>query len=324
MTTVADGYYQYGGVPVSSTSMNVFGNTWFVAASGTRSDGYRGKTPKKPFATIAKAIAVGAAADTIILSPGTHSVDVSVAGLIPKANMQFVAAMPPSGGPPSTIITQDADDGTDLVTIDVDGVGFHGIKFLMVAGGTTAFLMVNVSQTTSITGLGFHDCWFDQNSVDAAATVMSVAMNDATNTVTGAVFKGCTFLGADATTAVASHINIGVGGCPNLLVENNIFLLEAIAGDCAGISMADPTGALKSYGFVIRNNDFIGPDDGGTDCKPMIVAAASEGELIGIIRDNFCSNCSATGWSQDMMSDSIINNYVGSLTVGGALMIPGT
>ncbi len=81
---------------------------------------------------------------------------------------------------------------------------------------------------------------------------------------------------------------------------------------------------LKSYGFVVRNNDFIGPDDYGHDSTGILVAAATEGELIGMIRQNYFSNCVVTSVSQDMMSLSVIDNWVGDLTVGGTLVIPGT
>jgi hypothetical protein len=323
MTTVSDGLYQYGGVPVEST-VNVFGNTWFVDCTNGH-DENTGKSPSLNYAfkTIAKAIERGAAYDNIILSPGTHSVDVSASALVPKEGMQFKAAIPPLGAPPTTIITQDADDGVNLVTVDVNNVGFYGIKFLHVAGGAVAVNLVNISATTSVSGITFKDCWFDQNSVDIA-DVSAICATHATNTVTGMVVKDCTFVGADATTGVPTYINIGVGGVPNMLVEHNIFLLEAIGGDCAGIRMADPTGALKSYGFVIRNNDFIGPDDNGCDALGMVVAAATEGELIGMVRQNYFSSCVVTSVSQDMFSKSIVGNYVGDLTIGGTLVIPGT
>lgn len=303
--------------------INPFGTVWFVAASGG-SDGADGKKASDPLATIAKAIALGVAGDTIILGAGTHSVDVSVAALIPLADMQFVAAIPPFGGKPSTIITHDADDGADLITIDVDGVGFHGIEFLMVAGGTTAIRTVSVSQTTAVTGLVFNDCWFNQNSVDAA-NCESLAVDDATNATTGMVIRNCRWIGGDATTNVGVYIRVGIGGIPDALIEDNIFICESADGDMRAFLFADPGAANKSYGMTIRNNDFIGPKDGGADAVPIeFTAAMTEGEIIGIIRTNYFAYCSVTPITQDEAGKCIIRNYVGDLDTGGTLVDPGT
>lgn len=325
MTTHKDGLYQYGGVPVG-WSTNVFGNTWFVSSVATLgNDENTGKSPKAPFLTIAQAISKGAAGDTIVLAPGTHSVDVSASALVPKADMQFVAAIPPMGGMPSTVITHDADDGVNLVTIDVDGVGFYGIKFLHVAGGTTALTCVTVSQTTAVNGLIFRDCWFDQNSVDVTG-IVSLQVNDATNATTGMVVKNCRFLGADATTAALSVlINVGVGGIPDALIEDNVFILESIDASTNAIVFADPAAGGGSYAWVCRNNDFIGPVDYGADGVGItFTGAMTEGEILGIIRTNYFSYCGASPITVDEANQSIVNNYYGDVATGGVLVDPGT
>jgi hypothetical protein len=43
-----------------------------------------------------------------------------------------------------------------------------------------------------------------------------------------------------------------------------------------------------------------------------------------MVRQNYFSSCVVTSVSQDMFSKSIVGNYVGDLTVGGTLVIPGT
>ena len=220
--------YPYG-VPVypAPEGANPFGETRYVAASGG-SDGNVGKNASRPLATIAKAISLSAAGDNVILGPGTHSVDCSVSPLVPLADMQFFAAIPPYGGKPTTIITADADDTANLVTVDVDGTGWHGIEFLLVAGGTTAVDLFDVAQTTAVNGLTFTDCWFNLNSVDHATAIMrAIAVDDGTNATTGMVIKNCRFLGGDATTTEAEYIVSGVGGIPDALIEGNVFLLQS-------------------------------------------------------------------------------------------------
>ena len=216
------------GVPLPQVG-NPFGTNWFVAASGG-SDGVGNKknSAKRPFATIQKVLetGVGAAGDNIILGPGTHEIDTGTDGaLAPLADMNFIAAISPRGGKPSTIITADADDLAAMVTIDVDGVGFHGIEFLLVAGATTAVDLFDISQTTAVSGLTFNDCWFNLNDADHATAIMrSLAIDDATNATTGLSITNCRFLGASATTTEAQHIVIGVGGIPHAFIEGMCFV----------------------------------------------------------------------------------------------------
>lgn len=317
-------HYPQGLCLPASGGMNPFASTWFVQATGSGSDDASGQTADTALNTIARAIALGSAGDVIILAPGTHTVDVSTAALIPLADMQFVAAIPPMGGKPSTIITHDADDGANLITLDVDGVGFYGIEFLLVAGGTTALTLFDVAQTTAVNGLVFKDCWFNLNSVDASG-VTGLTIDDATNATTGLVMKNCRFTGGDATTNQSIYIDIGVGGIPDALIEECIFKLESADGDALALNFADPGAAGGSYAMAIRNNDFIGPSDGGADAVPIVFASAmTEDEIVGIIRTNFFSNCSATPITQDEINGSIVWNYVGDDATGGTLVDPGT
>lgn len=310
------------GMPLSA-GVNPFGSVFFVKASGG-DDGQDGKSILKALATVARAIALGAVGDTIVLGPGTHSVDVSVGALTPLADMQFVAAIPPRGGKPSTIITHDVDDGIVIVDIEVDGVGFYGIEFLMIAGGAAAINCVKIADTANVNGIIFKDCWFNLNSVDAA-NVEAIDADDGVKIITGMVIQNCRFLGGDATTNQAVYINVGVGGIPDALIEDNVFVCESADGDARAILFGDPGAADKSYGFVIRNNDFIGPTDGGGDAVPIEFASAmTEDEIIGIIRTNYFSNCSATPITQDESNNSIVRNWVADDATGGTLVDPGT
>ena len=311
------------GVPLNSTgSLNPFGDSWFVSTAANASDGNSGKDTVHAFATVAKALSKGAAGDNVILSPGTHSVDVSVAALIPKADMQFLGAISPLGGKPSTIITHDADDGAVLVTLDVDGTGWHGIEFLMVTGSTTAVDLFDVSQTTAVNGLAFSDCWFNLNQVDhATAIVRAIAVDDGTNATTGMVIKNCRFTGGDATTTESEYIVVGVGGIPAALIEGCIFECMSVDGDAIGVNFEDP-GALTSYGVTIRNNDFIGPTDDGNDCVGIVIAsAADDDEVIGMMRANFFSSAAANPITKDQGSSSQIENYRDD-GAGGAIFDP--
>jgi hypothetical protein len=246
------------GIPFDS-GINPFGTTYFVRASGG-SDNNDGLNSDSAFATIQQAIDTYAAGDTVILSPGTHSVDVSTAAIVPLADTQFRAAIPPMGGLPSTVITHDVDDADNLVEIDVDGVGFYGIKFLIITGSTTAVNLIDIAQGTAVNGLTFEDCWFDLNDVDLTGNVTTaMLLDDASLVTTGLVVRNCRFIGGDAQTGTAQYVVSATGGIDDALFERNIFILESGDNDCVGINLGDPTTTLSNYGFIIRDNDFIGP-----------------------------------------------------------------
>jgi len=312
------------GMPVSGGG-NPFGTTYFVDYTNG-SDGNKGKSTNKPFKTIQQVLDVGSAGDNVILSPGTHYIDTGTDGaMVPLADMSFIAAIPPCGGMPSTVITADADDLAAMVTVDVDGVSFHGIKFLLVAGATTAVDLFDIAQTTAVNGLVFQDCWFDLNSCDHATAIMrALAIDDGTNATTGLVVKNCRFLGGDATTTEAEYIVTGVGGIPDALIEDNVFCLQSDDGDAVGINIGDPGAGDKNYAMLIRNNDFIGAMDGGADSVGIKFGGLDELEVIGSIRTNYFAYCSATAVTIDKMNKGVVWNYVGDNATGGTLVDPGT
>lgn len=303
--------------------INPLGTVIFVAASGGN-DSNAGTSPNAAKATIASAITAAGAGGTIVLGPGTHNVDVSAAALTPLANQQFISAIPCFGGAPRAVIANDADDGANIVVVDVDGTVWRDIEFRNVTAATTCVTQFSVAQTTAVRGIHFENCTFNQGGLDGA--MVSVAMNDATNAVTGAVFKNCRFTGATGTTSVVVYIQVGVGGIARSLIEECVFECQSADGDARAIDFLDPgPGGTSSYGLTVRYCDFLGPTDGGNDAAPISVAAAmTRDEIIPMFRNNFFSQCSATPITQDKFNESIINNYVGDSATGGTLVDPGT
>lgn len=302
---------------------NIFGSTWYVdVTNGSNSN--TGRSPRSAFSTLAQAQSSSSAGDTIVIAPGSYPIDVATASLAPKADQLWMAAQPSYGGAPNVIIVADADDSANApVAIDVDNVTFKDIEFRLVAGGTTALFCVDAAQTTAVRGLVFKDCWFNMNSVDGSG-VIACRFNDATNAIVGLVMKNCRFIGGDATTNQAKYIVVGVGGLDDALIEDCIFVMESADGDCLAIEFLDPTAAGGSYGITVRNNDFIGPQDGGGDAIAITVAAAmTEDEIVGMFRTNYMSNCTAS-ITIDKINNSVIRNYEGDNATGGTLVDPGT
>jgi len=308
---------------LAGQGVNGMGTVIFVAVSGG-DDANGGLNPKAPKATVAAAITAAGAGGTVVLGPGDHSIDVSAAAMTPLANQRFVAQQPSFGGYPTAWILADADDGTTTAEVDVSGVSFKDIGFAVHAGGTTHVILVDVAQTTAVNGLVFENCWFDFADIDISG-VTAINVDDATNATTGLAIVNCRFTGGSATTNQAVYVDIGVGGVPKMLAERNVFELESADGDAKAFLFADPAASNKSYGITIRDNDFIGPPDGGNDAVPIeFNAGMTEDEIMGIIRSNYFSSCSATPITQDDVNTSIVRNYVGDDATGGTLVDPGT
>jgi len=305
-------------------SPNIFGNVWYLDGTNGAS-GNSGRDPLAAKSTIAQVVSVSAAGDTVVVAPGTYTVDVGTAAMLPTANQYWRAAqLPAPGAAPTVIFTQDADDNVaPIVSVDVNGVIFEGIEFKLVAGGTTALYLIDAAQTTAVRGLSFENCWFNLNGVDAA--VKALKLDDATNAVVGMTLRNCRFVGGSGTTSQVDYIQVGVGGLESSLAEHNIFELESADADCYGFHFADPGATAKSYGCVIRNNDFIGPVDAGEDGVGVFFAAAmTETEIVSLIRTNYFAYCSATPVTIDEMNKGVVNNYVGDNDTGGTLVDPGT
>lgn len=280
-----------------------------------------GLTPGGAVSTLAEGLTAAAANDIISIAPGTYTVNVGSAAIVPLTDQTWMAGTPSYGGAPNVIIEADADDtAVPLFTIDVDGVVFKNIEFRMKASAATHIHLVEAGQGAAVRGLAFLDCWFNLNDQDDAGLI-ALTFNDASNAVVGLVIRGCRFTGNDATTiAAVPYIDVGAPGIPAALIEDCVFEIEGIDGDGLAFNFADPAGANKSYGMTIRNNDFIGAQDNGADTVAIAFnGSMTDGEIMGMIRTNYFAGCTAVSVTASKMSKSVIRNYVTDSS-GGALV----
>jgi len=305
---------------VSDAGISPHGKTIYVdVTNGVASNS--GLTPDGAVTTLALGLAASAANDTIVIAPGIYPVDISTNPIIPLANQTWMAGTPCYGGFPNVKVVADADDtAVSLFAIDVSGVVFKGIWFQMLTAGATHVTIIDAAQTTAVNGLAFIDCWIDLNDIDDAG-LKGMAFNDATNAITGLVIRNCNFIGLDATTTAGiPYIDVGIGGIPYALIENNRFCIESIDGDAIGINFADPGAANKCYGMVIRNNQFIGAQDAGADTVAISFAAAmTDNEILGCICNNSFAGCATPAITTDESSKSCVTNYAND-DAGGALV----
>lgn len=291
-----------------------FGKVWYV--DGTNgADGNAGDSPSQAFASVGQAITASAASrgDTVVIYPGTYSI---TSALSPKAHVTFRAALVNAQTPSVTI----QGNLATLVNVDVNGTRWVGIEF-KATGGTNRDL-VRLADTTAVTGgVVFEDCVFngdDKSSTGGGGVVGSNGVagiwTDNVNAVTGLVVRRSLFRDLGKT-----QLEIGVGGAPYAVIEDNRFIIDTNLG--WGISLEDTAAFGTGKGYVIRNNEFIGPDATTTSQIGIRLVGTLNTTGAGMIRTNYFAFCLPAAITQQILSSSIIENYVGD-GLGGSKVDP--
>ena len=162
MTTVGDGLYQYGGVPVASASeASMFDNYWFV--DNSRSASGTGKAPGKAYITIAEAVAVAGAGDTIFVRGTGTDYDESVTLALDNVTIKAITTSPMMCG-----WTADAD--ATCLKITGDGCVVDG--FLFRPEGATSGYAIDIS-ASGLTEQGLNTTI--QNNIFKSATTTATA-----------------------------------------------------------------------------------------------------------------------------------------------------
>ena len=297
----------------SQADASPFGKIWYVdVTNGNDNNLGDGPNAGEAFASIGAAIsaAVATRGDTVVIAPGTYTI---TSALAPKAFMTFKAAVNNPQAPSVSIRGNIAD----LVTVDVDGVRFVGVEFR--ATGTTVRELVKLADTTAITGgVVFEDCTFHgADTIPLVAGLSGVAgiwMKDASNAVTGLVVRRCVFRDLGKT-----PIWTGAQGLPYAKIEDNTFAIDTPSG--MGINIADTSAFGTGKGYVIRNNEFIGPNSTTPNTVAIVIAGTKNTTAAGMIRNNFFAFCSTLSITQGKLEASVINNYNGNVA-GGVLVDP--
>lgn len=298
------------GAPVESAfPIGVNNVYWVDGANGN--DNNNGKTLGSAWATVEKFFANDAVRDVCIVMPGTYTPATASLPLTPLANTMLIAGVPSLI--PNVIISDDGGGSdNDLMDIDVDNFTMNGIM-LRAAHADVARLM-RVVNAASIEGLNILNCWFDGAGF---ATVNGIHMIDGSFIPTGLNIRNTNF----------EELNIGlrVGdkGFKNSVVRDSFFDMQDAGGGDVGISLANTSALATGYRFWIFNNRFIGPPDAGRDALGIVIVGTEDTTALGLIDNNFFSNCIVTPITQNKINESIVNNYVGDTGTGGTLVDPG-
>ena len=293
----------------SQADASPFGKIWYVDGTNGSDDNLGdGPNAGECLATLGQAItnAVASRGDTVVIYPGTYTI---TSALAPKAAMTFKAAVVVPQVP-SVIVTGNI---VNLVTIDVDYTRWIGIEFK--ASGSTVNDLVALAATTAVNGVTFEDCVFngaDKEGNTAQNGVCGIQLTDATTTATGLVVRRCMFRDLGKT-----NIDVGVLGLPYAKIEDNVFAIDTAVG--IGIAIA-ATGAYGTgKGFIIRRNEFIGPNSTTANNVGIVIGGTVRATGQGLIRENHFASCADAAITVDKIPDGVINNYYGN-NAGGVLV----
>jgi len=285
------------GVPVENAGSIPMGVNNVYWVDGTNGDDTNtGKTLARAWKTVEKFFANDAQYDVCLVMPGTYTVASGSLPMTPLADTKLIAAIPSPR--PNVIITDDAGGSdNELFDAEVDNVTFSGIRFL--AAHNDIVNLVKVADTANVVGLTFDNCWFDGV---AFTTVNGIGLDDATQTIIGLVVQNCRF-----EEGLVSSISIGVQGIPQGSIVNNVFENDASE---AGINMADVTSASgRGYGYVIKDNVFLGASDIGADSNGIVIAGGDD-VAVGAIIGNFFADV-GTPVTQDQHDENFGGNFAG-------------
>lgn len=260
MTTFGDMVYQLGGAPVAGEFTT--GNVWFVD-SGSGSDGYDGKSPKSPFATLDYAIGKCTATngDLIYVMPGhaetTTAIAVDVAGITIKGIGRGRAR------PTFTATTA----ASDLIDVTVANVAIENIRLVGAASGNTG--LIHLSSTAT-------DFMCEHCSLEQAATpLIAVRIEQSADRFR---FSDCLFLGTANGPDSGIAFVAGSGDCEDWVVERCNFNYGGYGLDNGAILLSK-----IHTGIRISDCRFIGMDTVAIDINS---SATGLGEKISVLSNN--------------------------------------
>lgn len=345
MTTVADGLFQYGGMPVTpGVPVPFTGTAWWVDPVNG-SDGNTGKSPSKAFATLYKAhasatsgkndvvylIGNGAASGTARLSTAlAQSVDsTATTGVLTwsKDAVHLIGVCSTSLtsqrariAPPTGTYTQATFGSGNFIVVSGNGCHFQNLSIyhgfstggtnqiaLTVTGSRNAFVNVSV--------LGMNDAASANDAGSRSVKVGSAGSGEN-------VFYSC-FLGDDTTARTAANATVELaGGTPRNAFVDCVFPVLA-TGSGSGAFFVLGTGASCVDRFNLFKNCVFVSDINSTGSAltaAMSFTNAAPGGLL-LVKNSILVG--GTKWGDtNALANSYIDMPVVSAAAGGLALNP--
>lgn len=267
----------------------------FYVHSGTGSSTNSGKSPSKPKATLAQAIALCTAGkgDIIYVMPGHAETTTAVAASV--AGIQIVGLGKGRNRPALTATT----GASDLLTVSAANVYMRNLRLIGAASGCTALLDINEADFEGV------DLVFEHGAAPVAAV-----------TVTGA---GERFKLVDPTfrgTAAGPDYCILIEGKVD---DWSVVRPRANYGGSSGLDNAFLSSSFKMKGYVIEDPIVIGFDALVIDINSSS-AAIGDGVLIG--GGSVSSTTQTIANVHDVGGCAIIDHHVTDAVAAKGLVIP--
>jgi len=288
------------GVPIFGQG-SMFGTTWFVDTT-IGSDSYKGKTSRRPFATVTKALSKAGDYDTIIIGQGIYD-EAGFPLTITQTGLKIFGAGT-SGynwGPCALKSSASADT---IIEIDANGVEIAGLGFNLYTNAKSG-IVVGAGATVYKTHI--HDCFFGCSSAGNTEGECGVAI-------------GCDETGAQgAYDAVDTHVErCGFHYLGNAAIA--VYGTRTKINDCLIFSNKNgidftATGANRAVNVCI-NNYLIGRGNAGTGIK-IASTEPTNGTLL--IANNVVTHFGTINITQDKSNEGIVNN--GTQGNGAAMVI---
>jgi len=246
MTTVSDGLFQYGGMPVTSGVPMFTGNAFFVNPL-TGSDGNSGKSPDRPFASLYKAHAAATAGnhDQIFLIGSGSTTGTARLSL---ANAQLVDSSVSAG----TLVW--SKNSTHLIGIAAPGTANTRAR-IATPTGTYASSTFGSGNMVTVTA---SDCYFSNFSVAHSFTTGSTTDICWTDSGGRNSYNGVSFFGGQSTAAAAASgsMSLLVTGTTGENTFNNCIIgsdaSTARTGSFAELNLTGDTPRNRFYRCVIQ------------------------------------------------------------------------
>lgn len=286
--------FAFGDVQVGAALPLTSGAYWFVSST-LGSNGNRGDKPERPVATIAKAISLAAAGDTIVCLPG-HTEAVTAAGTITvsKAGLTILGV---GYGRRRPVITYTTAVGASFditaANVRIENVVFSGV------GVDAVTAMVNVSAADA----QFVNCEFETGNATNQATlgILTTASADRL------LVQSCHFHGsADAGTATAIRV---VGG-DSIRILDNIFI-----GNYTTTLGAIDNATTACTNCTVRDNCIYNRTASST--KAMTFQAGSTGQIARNYMQILSGTAPITGAAMSWVG---ANYYAATIATAGTLI----
>jgi len=314
MTTVADGLFQYGGVPVGPGSIiSLFTGNWYFVDPANGQDGNKGTSPSQAFATLYQAYAHMTAGqnDVCVLigdgsTTGTARLSLALAqSITPAATTgtltwaknacHLIGVTAPTAwgarariAPPSGTYTQSTFGSGNLFVVTATGCYFgnfslfHGFS----TGGTNQICWTDSGGRNSYESIQFGGMGDAASAADTGSHSLVISGTTGENK-----FTNCT-IGLD-TVARSSGVSEMAfsGGSPRNVFERCTIDTNAGAAGCFWVAI--PSGGIDRYA-VFKECMFLNPTLGGPAATAMTVGMSINASAGGVVVTDRCLSYGAT------------------------------